>query len=149
MTPLFQIFLLLAATRSGARLFSVVCVVDSLLEAAVEPRVIQNDFSGMHRFDGVKRNDKFASIFSIDDKFGLPTRRDLTNRAELFTAVINKSLISDFNLLVHDAFIREALRWECDPLVRRAKSQPVPLAAHAWVLPCPSRWRRANNAPKP
>jgi hypothetical protein len=41
-------------------------VIDRLLHAAVEPRVIQNDFSGMHRFDGVGLNDGLASILDVD-----------------------------------------------------------------------------------
>jgi len=90
MTSPLSIFLSLAATRSCARLFSVVCMIDSFREATVELRVIQNDFSGMHRFHGVERNDEFARIFNIDHKFGPSTRRDLTNRAELFTAVVDK-----------------------------------------------------------
>jgi hypothetical protein len=67
--------------------FSVVRVIDCLLHAAVEPRVIQNDFSGMHRFDGVGLNDELASILDVDHELAA-VWRNFAHRAELFAAVV-------------------------------------------------------------
>jgi hypothetical protein len=89
--------------RSGARLFRIVRVADSMTEPAIQLRAVQDDFFEMHRFDSFDRDGELSGILDVDYQLRPTAGRNLAHRAEFLATVRDKCLKSNFDFFLHDA----------------------------------------------